>query len=249
MMPAGPASLRRGIIARLCPDRKAVSLYLPLVVIVGGWLVSLLTLSRMRLVAGFSLMQLVQYAAMMAVVTWGGILLLLKIQGEGFGSVGLGRGKCRGSLVPGVLLGVGVAVLEVFVLMPLARRFWPESHAVSLNHWFEGPWVVPLWGCLACIAGLKEELARSFVLTRFEKAFGRKGLIISLLLTTVMFGMGHLYQGLIGVVVTGIVGLLYALIYLRRRSCWEAAIAHATYDMFLAGMALVLMRANGAPHQ
>jgi hypothetical protein len=35
----------------------------------------------------------------------------------------------------------------------------------------------------------------------------------------------------------------------RRRSCWEAAIAHSTYDMVLAGLAIFALRANGAPHQ
>jgi membrane protease YdiL (CAAX protease family) len=234
--------------ARFSLNRKTVALYLPLLVIVGCWLLNLLTLSRMRLAEKLSLTQLVPILLAMTVVTWGGILLLLRFQGEGLGSIGLGREKWRKSLVPGVLFGLVAVSLQAFVLMPLGRRCWPNSQAPSLNHWLEGPGVIPLWLFLACLAGPKEELPRSFILTRFEKAFGRKGLMISLLVQPIMFGFGHLYQGQAAAVVAGIVGFMYALIYLRRRSCWESAIAHSTYDLVLVSVALLTLRAKGAPH-
>ena len=53
---------------------------------------------------------------MTTVVTWGVILLLLKIQGEGLGSIGLGREKWRRSLVPGVLFGMVLVGLAIFAL-------------------------------------------------------------------------------------------------------------------------------------
>ncbi len=78
MIPAEPATHRRGAIARLSLDRKTVSLCLPLFAIVCAWLLELLTLSRMKLVAGLGLTQLVQGAVLLTVVTWGVILALLK---------------------------------------------------------------------------------------------------------------------------------------------------------------------------
>lgn len=248
MIPAGPSLGAKSLIVRFRPTRKTVSLYLPLFVILCGWLLSLLTLGRMKMTASYGLVAVAEYLLVATIVVWGVIFLLLKIQGDGFASIGLSREKLRKSLVPGVLLGVAAAVLEIFVLMPLARRCFPNAQAASLEHWFEGPGVIPLWLFIASLAGLKEESSRSFVLTRFEKAFGKKGLILGLILQTTMFGIGHAYQGKAGAIVAGILGLVYALVYLRRRSCWEAAITHSTYDLILVGIAIYMVSANSPPH-
>jgi membrane protease YdiL (CAAX protease family) len=54
---------------------------------------------------------------------------------------------------------------------------------------------------------------------------------IAIVATSVMFGVAHLYQGLSGVLATGISGLLFGVAYLASgRNLWCAIIAHGLTD-------------------
>ena len=88
--------------------------------------------------------------------------------------------------------------------------------------------------------GLMEEGARVFGLTRFEKAFGRSGLVIAAALGSIVFGIGHLYQGVDSAIGTGIQALLFILIYLRKRRTLEAVTAHAVYDIIGITLAYII---------
>ena len=55
-----------------------------------------------------------------------------------------------------------------------------------------------------------------------------------------MFGLGHLYQGLGTAISTAVSGLVFALVYLRRRSALEPVIAHAFSDV-LAMLAATML--------
>ena len=48
---------------------------------------------------------------------------------------------------------------------------------------------------------------------------------------TVMFALAHRYQRWIGVVATGLIGLLFAFFYLQSGALWLAMLAHATIDL------------------
>jgi membrane protease YdiL (CAAX protease family) len=91
--------------------------------------------------------------------------------------------------------------------------------------------------------GLTEELSRIFVLTRFEKAFQRPGLYVALIFSSVIFGIGHLYQGTGAAISTGIYGVVIGLIFIRRRSALEVITAHAFSDV-LAILAATLLAMN-----
>ena len=79
--------------------------------------------------------------------------------------------------------------------------------------------------------GVVEELQRIFIFTRFEKWLGRPGLILGIGLSSVMFGLGHLYQGLGIAISTAVSGVIFSLVYLRRRSALEPITAHAFSDV------------------
>ena len=49
-------------------------------------------------------------------------------------------------------------------------------------------------------------------------------------LAAVVFGLGHLPQGIGGVVLTGVVGFILALVMIGHRSLWAAVIAHGFFD-------------------
>src|SRR5262245_30945403 len=74
---------------------------------------------------------------------------------------------------------------------------------------------MPLLSAEVVGGGFNEELVRAFILTRFEQAFGQWGLALAIVVDSIEFGIGHLYQGIAGAAVTGLTGLLYALIFLH----------------------------------
>ena len=90
--------------------------------------------------------------------------------------------------------------------------------------------------------GIVEELQRIFVLTRFEKWLGHPGLILGIVLSSAMFGFGHLYQGLGSAISTAVSGLVFSLAYLRRRSALEPITAHAFSDVLAMLGATMLAR-------
>ena len=73
---------------------------------------------------------------------------------------------------------------------------------------------------------------RAICLTRFERVFGRGGLVAAVAVDSVVFGLGHRYQGDAAVVVTAVLGLVFAGIFLWRRRVLDAMIAHGAWDLF-----------------
>ena len=76
----------------------------------------------------------------------------------------------------------------------------------------------------------EEVIWRGFLMTRIAKLTGgtRRAWGVALVLTSVHFGMIHFYQGVSGVVTTGVLGLLYGAAYLVfRRNLWVTVVAHA----------------------
>ncbi len=94
-------------------------------------------------------------------------------------------------------------------------------------------WVLPL----ALFVGLWEEIVfRGFLLGRLRVAFNagegspRSRTIAAICVTGILFGAGHGYQGLLGLVQTSAVGIALGSLTVWRKSLWPAVIAHLTID-------------------
>ena len=60
---------------------------------------------------------------------------------------------------------------------------------------------------------------------------GRADWVIALLLTSLLFGIVHLYQGASGMITTGLSGLVFGLSYFAGgRNLWVPIIAHGVLD-------------------
>ena len=89
------------------------------------------------------------------------------------------------------------------------------------------------WIALSISAGVTEELCfRGFVLTRMTILTGSAwpGVILG----SLSFGLGHLYQGWAGVVLIGVYGLMFSLLFIARGSLIPCIIAHALQDILAA---------------
>lgn len=100
---------------------------------------------------------------------------------------------------------------------------------------------VPLVPALfvALFAGVYEELAfRGFLLTRVRTLLGAaEGVrgggreVAAVILSAVFFGLGHLYQGPLGVAQTLVAGLVLGAIAAYRRSIVASMVAHVAVDV------------------
>lgn len=83
------------------------------------------------------------------------------------------------------------------------------------------------------IGGFYEEIVfHGFIFTRLEKLFsGRYAMLISFLLSNIIFALYHLQLGPIGVINAFIAGICYhALMLYFKRNMWYAIFCHAIYD-------------------
>ncbi|MCA9255214.1 MAG: CPBP family intramembrane metalloprotease [Phycisphaerales bacterium] len=79
------------------------------------------------------------------------------------------------------------------------------------------------------LTGIHEELLfRGLLLTRFNALTRNKA--ASVLACAVLFGMVHAYQGPMGMLQTGAIGLVLGTITTMTRSLWPAIIGHATFN-------------------
>ena len=76
--------------------------------------------------------------------------------------------------------------------------------------------------------GVREELQRAFILHRFEQRLG--GIHLGLVLFTIAFGALHADQGIDVSIAVGLLGLIWGLIYIRRRSAVLPIVNHAGFN-------------------
>ena len=88
------------------------------------------------------------------------------------------------------------------------------------------------------LIGFGEEFVfRGFILNRLLLLTGesRRGVVLASLFQAIWFGAGHASQGLTGMLMTGAVGFVLALVFLTRmnRNLWPLVIAHGGIDFFV----------------
>ena len=82
------------------------------------------------------------------------------------------------------------------------------------------------------ITGYWEELFfRSYLLMRFNEL--KMPLILSLLISTLVFMLGHIYEGLIGLIVAAFMGIGLSLLFVKTKSLHVIAFVHAFYNFLV----------------
>lgn len=162
------------------------------------------------------------------------LFLFLRLEGDSFGSLGFTTQNLLKQIGMALAFGAGIWIAVHIIFQPIIKILLPEAPAqagTDMTIFMKDLVSVGIWMPIIVIGTFVEELERIFMLTRFEKWLGKNGIYIALILSSVAFGIGHLYQGLNTAIGTGLGGLLYGLVYLRKRSAWEAVLAHAFFDI------------------
>ncbi len=180
---------------------------------------------------GLSLGYLVALLLLDSVVVLGLIWTLLRVHGEQPGPLFLGIRPPGREAAVGLLL-VPAIVAATVGLMSVLRAVWPALHNVATNP-FESAIGSPVDAVILGVAavvggGLKEELQRGFILRRFDQSLG--GARVGLVIYSLVFGAGHAMQGWDVGIVTGLLGLFWGLLYLRRRSAVAPIVSHGGFN-------------------
>lgn len=153
------------------------------------------------------------------------VLYFVWRNGEGVGVLGWSaRGVGREALL-GVLLFAPIFFAVGVVEQLLRASGWSAPEALPR-------YLVPTPGpeyllalvFLVVVAVTEETLFRGYLLLRFRAVTG--SLPVALLVSVGIFAIGHGYQGAVGIVAVGLLGLLYALVYLWRGSLVAPTIMH-----------------------
>lgn len=156
------------------------------------------------------------------------------------------------SLRQTVAIGVGVAALLHLVLsgvvLPWLSRVAGAPDLSAFAAIFGRPELLVAMLAIALVNGAfaEEIVFRGFLQRRLETHLKRNGSAAgaALIVSSLLFGLAHAYQGVTGVVGTAIAGAAFGLATLvDRRTIWAAVIAHGLYDW----SSFVLLYLRGAP--
>lgn len=164
------------------------------------------------------------------------VLILRYLNGERIKDLNLKTGTWWKDLLLGIALMV--ATLGVFMLTRnLISGLFPPQGSSDLDPLFERVltdqtfFLLLIGPGLLIGAGIFEELTRIFLLSRLWKIWENPiWRWVTVLLSGVIFGLMHSYQGPAGVVSTGISGLVMGIFYLRFGRIFPMVIAHYLHD-------------------
>ena len=150
---------------------------------------------------------------------------------EGVRSLGLRRTGTPGLALKMLGFAIVWSLFQLAVTMPVANHVSGEEQDLSDFDGLEGD-VGMLLGLLLLswtLAALGEELAyRGYLLTRVREALGGggAGLVVGVVVSSVLFGLGHTEQGVIGVAIVTLDALAWSAMRLHYRTLWASVLAH-----------------------
>lgn len=88
-----------------------------------------------------------------------------------------------------------------------------------------------VWVMVSFTAGFCEEVAfRGYVMTRLRLLGRLHSWVIPTIVSAIVFGICHAYQGLPGFILISVYGALFSLLYIRTGRLWPCIIAHFFQD-------------------
>jgi membrane protease YdiL (CAAX protease family) len=178
-----------------------------------------------------------QFFSLFILVESGIALLLLaailRFHRETLRSLGLHSSRWKRYLILGLSLVPFLffinAIMAVCFKLYLPQYYIDKNPLTDLIH---TPQQLILLIFSALIAGgIKEELQRAFIITRFRIHLGGAG--FGLVLWSIAFGLGHYIQGVQGILVATVYGFVFGIIYILSGSLIAPIVAHGAYDTFV----------------
>jgi uncharacterized protein len=167
----------------------------------------------------------------------------LRLRDSGWKTIGLVRPKSwTRTVVTALALGITLQVLSEYVVVPLVMQWTGRPPDLSEFRPLVGNWKLSLMalGLVWTFAAFGEEFVyRGYLLTRAADLGGRRAWAYwtGLAYVTVLFGLGHYYQGATGVADTAVTSLLFGSAYLLSgRNLWIPILAHGISNTIAIGL-------------
>jgi membrane protease YdiL (CAAX protease family) len=159
------------------------------------------------------------------------IRIFLGLNGENSRDVFVGTRPVFGEILRGLLF-MPLVLIGVTAVAFALRLIAPSLHNVEENplaQYMKTPLEAGIFIVVVILgAGIKEELQRAFILRRFEQSLG--GIKLGLAITSIIFGLLHVTQGIDVSIAIGLLGLFWGVLYAKRRSAVMGMTNHAAFD-------------------
>ena len=163
--------------------------------------------------------------------------LLLRLRGLKWASLGLSKPvSWTKTIVLAMSVAVLLQVLSEFVTQPIINYFTQQP--VDLSDFADIPGNLQLFliylALIWTLAAFGEEMVyRGYIMNRTADVGGRSATAwaFSVIFMSLLFGVGHYYHGISGIIGSAISGLFFAGVYLYSgRNLWASILAHGFSD-------------------
>jgi uncharacterized protein len=178
-------------------------------------------------------------------VAFGATLWLLAVavvlvwwRGPGWRTVGFARPQSIARAVAvGVAVGLGYQFLSLMLVEPtiayVTGRSLPDVSIFRAVIGDERQLAFSLFMSWTTAAFAEETVYRGWITSRLAELgrFSTHAWIAAVLVSSIVFGMLHMYQGVSGMIATGLTGLVLGGVYLATgRNLWAPIVAHGVMD-------------------
>lgn len=159
------------------------------------------------------------------------LIVAIAVRSEHDSSSGIGLGRFRLWALPVGVSFLVAANFALLLLQNLVLSHAPASIAEITPLLPKSPGERSVWALLCVVVALSEEITfRGYLITRLTLLTGGRRWI-GVLVSSIAFASGHLYQGLGGFVLIFVYGLMFAALFLATRSLYPGIIAHFLQDI------------------
>ena len=141
------------------------------------------------------------------------------------------------SILLSVGLGLGIVLCSYFVFLPIIESITGVKIGLGVFEQLKGNVSLLITSLLLAwvVGGFIEEIIfRSFFISRISFIVPKQvGIVLAVVLPSILFGYLHSYQGPSGQVLTGVVGLSLAIIFLvNKKNIWLNILTHGFTNTF-----------------
>ena len=170
---------------------------------------------------------------------------------RGDGLIGLGFSPPENwgaTILWSLLLGIVIQFASTLILEPFSDRVTKSTTDHSLFDGLRGNLknflllFVSVW---VLVAFLEEIIFRGYMMSEIAELIGtsKPALAVNLILTSVLFGLAHWYQGKSGTLSTGIVGVVLGILFIASGfNLWLPILTHGFIDT--VGLFLIYVNAD-----
>jgi uncharacterized protein len=157
--------------------------------------------------------------------------LSLLARHQGFASLGCHRVRVLQLAATMFAVAAGWSLIQLSITMPVANHVSGKRTDLSDFADVEGnlPKLLLLLLLSWTVAAVGEELAyRGYLQTRLRQLLGhgRAGLISAVIVSSVLFGVAHTEQGLVGALTITLDGVVFSALRYRYQTLWASVLAH-----------------------